>query len=704
MAGGTVATPTGITYQKVVGQFISYNIDSNDADTDPDFIGLQGTVTFVPLAGRIRLGGEVPPKTLIPAPFTLTLDATGSIVSPDGSLGVWIVATGDDNIGIANYSVIVNLTGQAPYTVTITAPAGPNPVDLSTAVELDPATPPTQADWDAVIAQVTAEADRAVAAGGSMRDGVDGTNATITGASATGLAAGQQPTVTLGGTESARTFAFGIPAGQTGTAGTNGTNGTNGAAGTNATITGATASGLAAGATPTVTAGGTSSARTFAFGIPAGADGATGASGTIVSVSATGLPAGNAPTVTAGGTASARTFAFAIPAGTAGANGSNGTNGADATIVSASATGLTVGSVPTVTLGGTAGARTFAFGIPVGATGAAGADAAITGATVTGLAAGASPTVSLGGTSGARTFAFGIPAGANGTNGTNGTNGVDGSGRMPVTVITTTASTSTAIGSGSKTIDGITAHDFVVGNVIRASFTATPTTFMSGPVTAVTATSVTFLSDALFSGTGSAVAWTVTLSGSTGAKGATGTTGTTGAAGTITSATASGLAAGAAPTITLGGTTTARTFAFGIPAGAAGTNGTNGTNGADATITSASASSLAVGSSATVTLGGTAGARTFAFGIPVGATGANGTNGTNGSTGPAGTITGATASSISSGATPTVTLGGTSTARTFAFGIPAGVNGTNGLQPLILGPTDPVPGGTPAGTIILRTT
>lgn len=42
-----------------------------------------------------------------------------------------------------------------------------------------------------------------------------------------------------------------------------------------------------------------------------------------------------------------------------------------------------------------------------------------------------------------------------------------------------------------------------------------------------------------------------------------------------------------------------------------------------------------------------------------------------GATGPAGTITGATAVALSAGAAPTVTLGGTPTARTFQFGIPA---------------------------------
>jgi microcystin-dependent protein len=66
-----------------------------------------------------------------------------------------------------------------------------------------------------------------------------------------------------------------------------------------------------------------------------------------------------------------------------------------------------------------------------------------------------------------------------------------------------------------------------------------------------------------------------------------------------------------------------------------------------------------------------------------------------GPTGPAGTITGATAAGLASGADPTVDLGGTPEARTFAFGIPKGDKGD---------PGSPGPAGDaalPAGTISL---
>ena len=61
--------------------------------------------------------------------------------------------------------------------------------------------------------------------------GVQGPSGTISGATATGLAEGAQPTVTLGGTAQNRTFAFGIPRGNTGAQGIQGIQGIQGVKG-----------------------------------------------------------------------------------------------------------------------------------------------------------------------------------------------------------------------------------------------------------------------------------------------------------------------------------------------------------------------------------------------------------------------------------------------------------------------------------------
>lgn len=83
----------------------------------------------------------------------------------------------------------------------------------------------------------------------------------------------------------------------------------------------------------------------------------------------------------------------------------------------------------------------------------------------------------------------------------------------------------------------------------------------------------------------------------------------------------------------------------------------------NAQIVGATAETLPAGSQATVTLGGTATERTFAFGIPAGADGAAG------EAGEAGQITSATASIDNTTGTPSVNieLGGTPEKRTFDF-------------------------------------
>lgn len=266
------------------------------------------------------------------------------------------------------------------------------------------------------------------------------------------------------------------PEGPEGPQGPPGEDGTPGAPGVAATISGATASPLPPGATPTVTAGGTPNNRTFEFGIPQGAPGERGADGTSVTIkgtlpgvgslpemgqlgdawmiagnlwvwtgddwenvgpiqgpkgdpgtngssatiesaTATGLPAGTQPSVTLGGTPSARTMAFGIPKGDAGAPGSDGADGASGTITSTTAETISYGVAPSVILGGTPTARTMKFMIPEGSPGEAGK---ISTATASGLPAGSQPTITLGGSPYSRTMAFGIPAGDKGDKGDQG--------------------------------------------------------------------------------------------------------------------------------------------------------------------------------------------------------------------------------------------------------------------------------------------
>lgn len=133
----------------------------------------------------------------------------------------------------------------------------------------------------------------------------------------------------------------------------------------------------------------------------------------------------------------------------------------------------------------------------------------------------------------------------------------------------------------------------------------------TGPTNSITIGTVTTgAAAATLTGTAPAQVLNLTIP-----QGIQGIQGNTGASGTITSATASGLAAGATPTVTLGGTASARTFAFGIPAGATGPANT---------LTIGTVTTGAPGSSATAAITGTAPTQTLNLTIPQGAQGPQG--------------------------------------------------------------------------------
>lgn len=112
--------------------------------------------------------------------------------------------------------------------------------------------------------------------------------------------------------------------------------------------------------------------------------------------------------------------------------------------------------------------------------------------------------------------------------------------------------------------------------------------------------------------------------------------GTPGPAASVTVGTVTTLSPGASASVTNVGSTAAAVLNFGIPAGQTGATGSQGPAGNAATIAVGTVTTLSPGASATVTNVGTSSAAVFDIGIPQGAVGSTGATGATGATGPAG--------------------------------------------------------------------
>jgi len=152
------------------------------------------------------------------------------------------------------------------------------------------------------------------------------------------------------------------------------------------------------------------------------------------------------------------------------------------------------------------------------------------------------------------------------------------------------------------------------------------------------------------------------VQGVQGIQGVTGATGATGTAATVSIGSTTTLAPGSSATVTNTGTTNTAVLAFGIPQGlqgaqgAVGPAGPAGATGTAATVSIGSTTTLAPGSPATVGNSGTTNAAVFDFGIPSGLQGAQGAVGPTGATGAIGPA-GRDGTNTTTGFTGATTLG-----------------------------------------------
>jgi hypothetical protein len=87
-----MADMPGLAYGRVTGRFAAIVADSGDSGEYPDVLPMEGTVTFTPLVGPVKVLGSTPPTIIAPTPIVTTLDAAGDL-SLNGVKGVYLVAT-----------------------------------------------------------------------------------------------------------------------------------------------------------------------------------------------------------------------------------------------------------------------------------------------------------------------------------------------------------------------------------------------------------------------------------------------------------------------------------------------------------------------------------------------------------------------------------------------------------------------------------
>ena len=186
---------------------------------------------------------------------------------------------------------------------------------------------------------------------------------------------------------------------------------------------------------------------------------------------------------------------------------------------------------------------------------------------------------------------------------------------------------------------------------------------LTGPANSLSIGTVTSGETAAATITGTAPAQVLNLVLEKGDKGDQGD------AATISLGTVTTSAAGSNASITNSGTSGDAVFNFSIPRG---DKGETGSTGPANTLTIAGVTTGAAGSSASVTLGGTSPNQTITFTIP---RGDKGETGDVGPIGPANTLTVDSVTTGAAGSSASVSIGGTAPNQTISFSIPRGDTG-----------------------------
>jgi hypothetical protein len=90
--------PSNVSYGTVVGRYLIAYQDGIDVDVYPDGVPCGGKIFFTPSVTSLRNATSSPtPVTILPRPVTCELDSDGYLNGPDGTPGVRLIATDDED-------------------------------------------------------------------------------------------------------------------------------------------------------------------------------------------------------------------------------------------------------------------------------------------------------------------------------------------------------------------------------------------------------------------------------------------------------------------------------------------------------------------------------------------------------------------------------------------------------------------------------
>lgn len=230
-----MALPSNVNFCNVTGRFLRAVADTSDPGREPDGIPIGG-LTVVFTAGLapsiVRNSGEK--VSIVIDPITCTTDAEGVLTGPDGTPGVMLVASEDEDLDPHGWTWTATISGPTMQKIatTFTTPVD-GEIDLATVIPVPPNPGSQISQWQTVVESATKLRDEAEAARDAVVEALEnmppegpvgpegpkgdkgdpGETGTIAEVTATTLPPDADATVELSGPPEARAIVFGIPKG-----------------------------------------------------------------------------------------------------------------------------------------------------------------------------------------------------------------------------------------------------------------------------------------------------------------------------------------------------------------------------------------------------------------------------------------------------------------------------------------------------------